>query len=52
MPGSILDTPEWEAGWAAYDTNGATNLRVHDRSDTPGHLGTWVWNVTDDTPNH
>lgn len=52
VPPELLFTPEWEAGWASYDKNGDTNLCVGDKPDTPGHLGTWLWNVTDNTANH
>jgi hypothetical protein len=41
-----------EAGWASYDKNGDTRLCVKDLPDSPGHLGTWVWNVVDNTSNH
>jgi hypothetical protein len=52
VPADLLFTPEWEAGWAGYDKNGDTRLCVKDLPDTPGHLGTWVWNVVDNTSNH
>jgi hypothetical protein len=52
VPPELLFTPVWEAGWASYDKNGDTNLCVGDKPDTPGHLGTWLWNVTDNTANH
>ena len=52
VPADILFTPEWEAGWASYDKNGDGNLCVKDKPDTPGHLGSWVWNVVDNTSNH
>jgi hypothetical protein len=52
IPPELLFSPEWEAGWAAYDKNGDTILCVKDKPDTPGHLDTWVWNVVDNTANH
>ncbi len=52
VPPELLFTPEWEAGWAFYDKNGDTNLCASDLPDTPGHLGSWIWNVVDNTSNH
>jgi hypothetical protein len=52
VPPELLFTPEWEAGWAGYDKNSDTKLCVKDKPDTPGHLGSWVWNVVDNTSNH
>lgn len=42
---------EHRAGWDAYDRNGDGSLCVKDLPDTPGHLGSWVFNVVDNTAN-
>ena len=52
VPSELLFTPEWEAGWAAIDKNGDTIGCVQDKPDNAGHLGTWIFNVTDNTANH
>ena len=52
VPSEILFSDAWEAGWNSYDKNGDTQLCVKDKPDTAGHLGSWVWNVVDNTANH
>lgn len=43
---------EHAAGWAGYDRNDDGSLCVKDLPDTAGHLGSWVFNVVDNTSNH
>ena len=52
VPPELLFNPDWEAGWAAYDRNADTYLCIQDLPNTPGHLDTWIFNVTDNTSNH
>jgi hypothetical protein len=52
IPPELLFNPDWEAGWDAYDKNADTYLCVGDVPNTPGHLDTWIFNVTDNTSNH
>jgi len=43
---------EWEAGLrSAFDKNRDGRICVQDLPDTKGHLGTWIFNVTDNTSN-
>lgn len=42
---------EHRAGWDVYDRNGDGSLCVKDLPDTAGHLGSWVFNVVDNTAN-
>jgi hypothetical protein len=51
VPAELLFTPEWEAGWDAYDRNGDGALCVKDLPDTPGTLDGWIFNVVDNTSN-
>lgn len=39
-------------GWAKFDKNGDDVLCVKDVPDTPGHLGSWIFNVVDNIANH
>ena len=52
VPPEILGA-EWEAGLrSGFDKNGDGSLCVQDVPDTKGHLGTWIFNVVDNTSNH
>ena len=52
VPPELLGTPEWVAGWVAYDRNHDDQLCVKDLPNTPGHLDSWIFNVVDNTSNH
>jgi hypothetical protein len=51
VPPDVLGA-EWEAGLrSGFDKNGDGSLCVKDLPDTNGHLGTWIFNVVDNTSN-
>lgn len=50
VPEALLG-PDHLAGWRKIDKNGDDILCVKDLPDTKGHLGTWVFNVIDNTSN-
>ena len=52
VPADFVESPEWAATWDAYNRNGDAYLCIKDLPNTPGHLDTWVFNVTDNTSNH
>jgi hypothetical protein len=41
----------FDAQWASYNKNGDAWLCVKDLPDNAGHLGSWVFNVIDNTSN-
>ncbi len=50
VPEDLLGA-EHAALWDAYDRNNDGMLCIMDLPDTPGHFGTWVFNVIDNTAN-
>ncbi len=52
VPADFLASPEWSATWDRFNRNGDPYLCIKDLPNTPGHLDTWVFNVTDNTSNH
>jgi hypothetical protein len=50
VPEELLG-PAHRAHWQKIDKNGDDILCVKDLPDTKGHLGTWVFNVIDNTSN-
>ena len=51
VPEELLDDA-WAAGLATFDRNADGHVCVKDVPDTNGHLGSWVFNITDNTSNH
>ena len=51
VPAELLGA-DHAAAWVATDRNGDGWLCIKDLKDTNGHLGSWIFNVVDNTANH
>ena len=51
VPAELLGA-DHHALWLQVDKNDDDIMCVKDLKDTPGHLGSWIYNIVDNTSNH